>query len=86
VTCAHPHVVIDARHEGWTDGNVRLMHLSIRCADCGQPFTFLGPITVGDSHREPTVNPDRSMVSLPIAPRGEVVRGYVRDRQGMLLR
>jgi len=39
----------------------------VRCADCGEPFTFLGPVGVSTS--EPRVSADGLELRAPITPR-----------------
>lgn len=44
--------------------------VTIQCADCGEPFVFMG-LPMGYLQVQPTISADRAEARLPIAPRTE---------------
>jgi hypothetical protein len=49
--------------------------VTVKCADCGLPFEFIGP-ECGFSYEGPTVNPSAQELRIPIRPKGcEILPG-----------
>lgn len=71
--CEHPNFNVDADVIRLTDGDESgpvtafVTELRVRCADCGEPFRFIG-FPMGASPRAPMVSVDHQEARLPMAP------------------
>lgn len=59
--------------------------VTIRCAECDEPFRFIGSMPSGLSPREPSASVDRTELRLPIAPIS-APEGWGTDGPGFTIR
>ena len=68
--CLHEHTQISADVARIEDEGVFMADLRIQCADCGEPFRFLG-LPYGLSFQHPALSPDGLELRAPMEPEGE---------------
>ncbi len=70
MSCAHENFSANVNVARLVDTGRFSADVTISCADCGQPFQFMG-LKPGISTREPMVSPDALEARMPICPEGQ---------------
>lgn len=70
MSCAHENFESSVTIQRLVDVRGFFADIVVRCADCGEPFRFIGP-RMGLLPSEPTVSPDGCELSVPMLPKSD---------------